>query len=126
MTDSFDKTYRNSGVEIDRYQAVGFDASGEIVVAGADEVIIGICQRDVADDVSAVPVRTGGHTFAIANNGSIEAGDRLKTASDGHVTSVGGESDTDVNVIGIAEEASAAQGDYIQILLAPSVLHVPA
>jgi hypothetical protein len=120
MTDSFDKTYRNSGVAIGQYLAVAFDASGELVVAGANEPIIGFCQRAAGATVIPIGVRTGGHTKAIAADGNILAGDYLKTAAAGEVTSVGAEDAIDVFVVGIAEMASGAQGDQIEILIAPS------
>lgn len=127
MSDSWDRTYPNSGVEIGKYVCVNLEADGEVGIAGSNEHIIGVCQRETPADVSPVAVRCGGFTKVIANATGIEPGDKLKvSAATGYVNQIGGETTgTLVQVIGIAETASSAQGDIIEMLIAPHVSVAP-
>lgn len=123
---SFDRTYRNSGVNIAEYSAVSLDSSGKVAVASAGSTAIGIAQRAVLSEEKAVPVTTGGHTKAVAG-GAITAGSRVKVGTGGKLVAVGGEAaGTVVEVIGFAETSTSADGDIFELLLAPHNHTIPS
>lgn len=118
MTDSWDRTYPNSGVEIGKYIAVTLEADGDVAIAAANGLVLGICQRHTPADVPSVALKTGGYTKAIASASGINPGDKVKAAANGRVTRVGGEAaSTVIQVLGIAETGSTAAGDIVEILI---------
>lgn len=118
MTDSWDRTYQNSGIAIDRYLAVTLESDGDVALCGANGLVLGICQRTTPADVNAVALKTGGYTKAIASASGILPGDKVKAAAGGRITRVAGEAvSTVIQVLGIAETGSTAAGDIVEILI---------
>jgi hypothetical protein len=94
-----------------RYYAVKLDANGEIVLAGAGDNSVGILQNTpVLDEVGSVMIL--GQSYAVAG-GIIAAGANVTPNAAGKVVTAGGGD----AILGVAMNASAADGEIITILL---------
>jgi hypothetical protein len=109
------KTYTATAA-LDAYVRVKL-SSGEVVVAGLNEVAIGVTLANVAAG-GLVPVRllnSQGTAFMTAA-AAITSGAAVRGAASGKID------DTGVGpVIGYAEEAATAAGDVIEVLLVGSI-----
>lgn len=111
------------GAAINQYRIVTVDTSGEAVeaAAGADNVVgvtlegVTTAQFDSGDGQVTVPVAVlDGSKLRIEASAAISVGDVVGAAAAGEArTAVTGD-----GIVGIALEASAAQGDIITVLTA--------
>ncbi len=103
-----------AGEALNPYLLVKVEADGHVVKAGgvADQPIVGLTTTaSVNAGATTISLVNGGGTAYATANEAIAAGDLVYTAADGKITS----SVVDHTRIGIALEASSADGDIIEI-----------
>lgn len=105
-----------AGEALEAYLLVKVDSAGSVVLAAAaaDQPIAGFTNGPAANG-AAVNVSLafgGGSTYGVANE-AIAAGDFVYSAADGKLTS----SVVDHTKVGIALDASTADGDVIEVLV---------
>lgn len=88
-----------------------------VVGAASTDTCIGVVEDGVDANATETPVCLFGVTRVLAHDGDIVKGDLLEAAASGRVDT---HSTTSTKpVIGMALEASAAQGDLIEVFLFP-------
>ena len=109
------RTFQATGVAIAAYSLVTFDSSGTIAASGdnATEQIIGVTTEDIAasgygnvqllNAGGTMEVLAGGNTIAVADTVYIDGSGKVGT-------------DTSNTKIGVALQASSADGDVIEVL----------
>jgi len=109
------RTFQATGVAIPAYSLVTVDSSGTIAASGdnATEQIIGVTTEDVAasgygnvrllNAGGTIQVLTGGNTIAIADTCYVDGSGKVGT-------------DSSNTKIGVALEASSADGDVIELI----------
>ena len=103
-----------AGEALNPYLLVKVEADGHVVKAEAvaDQPIVGLTTTaSVNAGATTISLVNGGGTAYATANEAIAAGDIVRTAADGKITS----SVVDHTRIGIALEASSADGDVIEI-----------
>lgn len=109
--DSPIKTYCAEGA-IDVHLRVKYAASGNVELAGAADKDIGVSNRRVFEQGDDLPVhlRTAQGTVCMTADGAIAKGAEVFAGAAGKVSAAGTVS------LGTSEQASTADGDYIEVL----------
>ena len=101
-----------TGEALADFRRVKFNSSSEVVYADAGEIGIGATLKDEADAAhAAIQLDNAGGTMKVTANGAIAAGARCFPGADGKVSATPSGAS-----VGIALEASTADGDIIEML----------
>ena len=96
---------------VGQYRAVKDDGTGKMVLAGAGELVIGVCQNNPGTGQTGTYMSEGVSKMVCA--GSIAIGAKVASDASGNAT-VAGSGD---HPIGIALEASGGSGEIIAVKL---------
>ena len=103
-----------AGEALNPYLLVKVEADGHVVKAGAvaDQPLVGLTTTSASNGgATTISLVNGGGTAYATANEAIDAGDLVFTAADGKITS----SVLLHTKVGVALEASSADGDVIEI-----------
>jgi len=101
------------------YYVVKLDSNGNVVLCGANEVAIGVLDgKPKAGERVAVNILG---TSKVVSGGEIAVGSKVVSDANGKVVTMPVASGT-YNVIGIALESSAGDGQLIEVLLRPETV----